>query len=95
MKSTAVINDLIVVCYGTASEVETGTAVWLGWGKITKDSSTSGNHPFVDGTEIRTSPIEDIVTEDEKQYLVTRNTVYEISGEIKYQGPVFSKKTDN
>jgi len=95
MKSTAVLTNPVVICTGTAIEAETGTAIWLGWGNIKDDTSSVGDRPFPDGTQIRTSPIEDIVTEDGKQYLVTRNSVYEISGEINYQGPVFIKKAGN
>lgn len=57
----------------------------VAWGLIKDDKSTHGNHPFPDGTEIRTSPIKEIVEEDGVKYIITENSTYEVVGEIKNQ----------
>lgn len=57
----------------------------VAWGLIKDDKSIHGNHPFPDGTEIRTSPIKDIVEEDGVKYIITENSTYEVIGDIKRQ----------
>lgn len=92
MDYIAELHKPTVVCYGSKEDAETGTAVWLAWGIIQGDKATHGNHPIKDGYEIRTSPVEDIVEEDEVQYIITRNSTYKVVGIIDYINTPFKAK---
>lgn len=82
MKSIAKISHVEIVTrkYRDAAEYK------VAYGLIKDDKSNHGNHPFPDGSEIRTSEVMDVVTEEGVQYIVTANSVYEVIGDIQYVG---------
>lgn len=82
MKSIAKISHVEIVNQKFRDETEAKIA----YGCIKDDKSTHGNHPFPDGTEIRTSHVQEVVTEEGVQYIVTANSVYEVVGDIQYVG---------
>ena len=92
MDYVAELHKPSVVCYGSKEDAETGTAIWLAWGLIKNDKSTHGNHPFRDGLEIRTSPVEKIADVDGVQYIITRNPTYKVVGDIDYVGAEFKAR---
>lgn len=83
MEHIAKLENVVVVSHGDFH---------LGWGNILEDKATYGNHPIADGLYIHTSPIEKIEEVDGSTYIVTKNSVYKVIGDINYQGTPFSEK---
>lgn len=62
----------------------TGIPFQVAWGEIYNDTADYGNHPIKNGASIHTSVIDHIAKKDDGEYIVTRNSVYKVVGEIKY-----------
>lgn len=52
-------------------------------GRIYGDKHTHGNHPFRDGVSIITTSMQSEHVLDGDKYVVTRNTIYKIIGEVR------------
>lgn len=65
----------VLYCFRPPEEMEEVVGgILSGW--VFSDTKQEGRHPFSDGKYIETSRVMEVVSEDDKLYIITRNTTY-------------------
>ncbi len=65
----------VLYCFRPPEEMEEVVgAILSGW--VYQDSKQGDNHPFADGKFLDISRVQEVVSEGEKVFIITRNTTY-------------------